>query len=614
MTKKRNSIVDTESIDDIIRDLVKKRGSLKGKFTLFSKFVQSLEASNPTEIQKTELDERLKKIEVVFDQFCSIQDDIDLYVSGSQIDKELQERESFENQYYAIVAKSKCILKESSTVHSDNNNCKSHAHGIKLPTITLPNFDGSYDQWLEFRDTFLSLVHSSKTLDNIQKFHYLRSVLSGNALQVIKALEFSAQNYIVAWDLLENRYNNSRLLVHNHVKALFTVQAINKESAPQIRKLMDAISRNLRALKTLGEPTDTWDTLIIYIIVTKLDSTTEREWELFRGTLTNSSSNKTISLSDLMTFLKDRADFLETVKPSHSKSMDSSQNNHTKNMSSVKTHSHVSTQKDGKKSANHTKSPRYKCNLCSSNHPIYSCDEFLLLSSKDKLKLIDEKNLCRNCLRAGHALADCWFGPCKHCNKKHNTLIHSEFVDANEPSTVSHTAQIVASESTTEITHKNIASSTASRSHTTHTPYKVGNLDTRYFYDQVLLSTALVEIADAENKYHTTRALLDSGSQHCFISEKLCKTLNIPTIQATMQVIGVGNSVTQSTQLCKLKMRSKTSSYNTHINCLVLSQITAQLPSLGIHHKIEIPNNIQLADPDFHSSNEINLLIGADKF
>lgn len=184
---------------------------------------------------------------------------------------------------------------------------------------------------------------------------------------------------------------------------------------------------------------------------------------------------------------------------------------------------------------------------------------------KINLKLIDEKNLCRNCLRAGHALGDCWFGPCKHCNKKHNTLIHSEFVDANDSSTVSHTVQIVAQpESTTEVTHKNIDSFTASHSHMTHTPYKVDNLDTRYFYDQVLLSTALVEIADAENKYYTTRALLDNGSQHCFISEKLCKTLNIPTIQSTIQVIGVGNSVTQSTQLCKIKLRSKASSYNTH--------------------------------------------------
>lgn len=38
------------------------------------------------------------------------------------------------------------------------------------------------------------------------------------------------------------------------------------------------------------------------------------------------------------------------------------------------------------------------------------------------------------------------------------------------------------------------------------------------------------------------------------------------------------------------------------------------MPSLGNNHNIQIPENIQLADPNFFLSNEIDLLLGADIF
>lgn len=49
-------------------------------------------------------------------------------------------------------------------------------------------------------------------------------------------------------------------------------------------------------------------------------------------------------------------------------------------------------------------------------------------------------------------------------------------------------------------------------------------------------------------------------------------------------------------------------------NCLVLSRITAQLPTLSACVNLNIPQNIQLADKDFYLGTNIDLLIGADKF
>jgi hypothetical protein len=368
-------------------------------------------------------------------------------------------------------------------------------------------------------------------------------------------------------------------------------------------------------------------TLIVYIIVTKLDSSTEREWELHKSSINH--SNKKLALSDLLTFLKDRADVLETVQVSQSKYVDngprkSSLSNHSKH-----THSNISTQNDFSKSSNSYSNinslKRYKCILCQGNHMhgnLYACEDFLKLSIKDRFKYVIEKNLCSNCLRRGHIfnciIKDCWYGGCKQCNKKHNSLLHKESVDNGASSLSSPAvAQSSQAESPREACLASCTHIVHSVSHDASDSLLANNstdCKTHALSQQVLLSTALVEIADVNNKYHTFRALLDNGSQHCFISNSLCKKLKIPMIQSTVQITGVGNCVTQSTQSCTINLRSKTSSYNTRISCFVLDCVTSRLPPLDNNSHIQIPENIKLADPDFSLSNEIHLLIGADLF
>ncbi|GBP58725.1 hypothetical protein EVAR_35504_1 [Eumeta japonica] len=55
----------------------------------------------------------------------------------------------------------------------------------------------------------------------------------------------------------------------------------------------------------------------------------------------------------------------------------------------------------------------------------------------------------------------------------------------------------------------------------------------------VALSTALVEAADVNDKYHVVCELLDNGSQHSIITEKLCNRFNIPTLPSTNRFSGV---------------------------------------------------------------------------
>lgn len=646
MTKKRQSSVDFEdTLRVTIKNLVKKRGVIKSKFSLFVKFVESLTSTDLTLLQKTELSTRLQKAETLLEEFTEIQDELDLKVSDDQKSSESLERETFQNRFYSVVSSAKCMLTvQPATESIPTTSSKGKNRKITLPTISLPSFDGSYDKWLPFRSTYLSLIHEVSDIDDIEKLHYLKSAVTGNALNIINSLELIPENYSVAWSLLESRYNNNRLLITNHVKALFNIPSIRTECPFQIRKLIDTVVKNLRLLNNLGEPTQSWDTLIIHLMVTKLDSSTEKQWENYKSrnvygdTQDTTNSSIKITLDFLLKFLRNHADELESVKSSHSKSHD---NTHTTHNHTIKkfslptnTHTHISPPRlthnyiSLQNNKLHNKNIRVRrCNLCNGVHSLYSCGKFINMSFKDKTTFLNNNKLCTNCLRAGHNSSECWFGSCKHCNSKHNSLLHCENINND---TSNHTSSMVAHTNTLNslssppvVAHTELSSADNSQVTLLHaSTHKSLNINSPYIGDNhvnllnpVLLSTALVEVADTNNRYHTCRALLDNGSQHSFITESLCKKLNARVIQSTINVTGVGNSVTQSTHSCFIHMRSKTSNFNKRFNCLVLPRITAELPSFNINNiRFNFPDNIILADPYFNSPDQVDLLIGADLF
>lgn len=112
----------------------------------------------------------------------------------------------------------------------------------------MPTFSKNYEQWQQFYDTFKALVDNNTNLDAVQKFHYLKSALSGAAAQTIHSLQITNKNYLIALELLTKRFQNTRLTIHYHVHELFSLSPIPKESAELLRALLDNFQKNLRVL------------------------------------------------------------------------------------------------------------------------------------------------------------------------------------------------------------------------------------------------------------------------------------------------------------------------------------------------------------------------------
>lgn len=69
---------------------------------------------------------------------------------------------------------------------------------VNLPAIHLPLFSGEYELWPSFKDLFSSLIHNCTTLSDVEKLHYLKTSVAGEAATLLKHIPVTSVNYIQA--------------------------------------------------------------------------------------------------------------------------------------------------------------------------------------------------------------------------------------------------------------------------------------------------------------------------------------------------------------------------------------------------------------------------------
>lgn len=80
-------------------------------------------------------------------------------------------------------------------------------------------------------------------------------------------------------------------------------------------------------------------------------------------------------------------------------------------------------------------------------------------------------------------------------------------------------------------------------------------------------------------------------------------------------VKGVGQILTNINNQVDILIKSNHNNYSKKLRCLVLPHITDNLPSMSFDKaNLNIPLNLQLADPEFNISSEVDVLLGASVF
>ncbi|KAJ8963863.1 hypothetical protein NQ317_004277 [Molorchus minor] len=322
-------------------------------------------------------------------------------------------------------------------------------------------------------------------------------------------------------------------VISNMGSAIFEHPNVIKESHVELRKLFDNVTKHLRSLKILGENTDEWDRLIIYVISNKFDPVTRRDWE------SHKYKDDLPKMSDLNEFLRLKCEVLEKNRI--------------------------------------TESNKNQCFYCNKNHLIYNCEMFLKLNINERIAAVKLSQIV--------------------------TVENRQHVEKTEP--LAHGSATTSSNGEAG----NVPFANSVNNHTFKYTVATSNDTT-----QILLSTAIIKIKCNEG-YVKCRALLDSGSQSHFISEKMCEKLSLKPSYVKHAVRGVGRTLTNINKQVDVSIMSCYNNFNMNIKCLVIPQITDELPLKSFDkYLLNIPSTINLADPEFNNTGEIDILLGSNVF
>jgi hypothetical protein len=265
---------------------------------------------------------------------------------------------------------------------------------LNLPVINLGTFSDNYKNWTNFKNSFKSVIHENKGLNNRQRFQYLKSCLREEALRAIQSLPIEDENYEKAWEILENRFKNTRLIVQDHVTSILNAPTMNKQSRTALRELLDTLTSNIAALKTLKIQVESWDALIIPIITEKLDYNTKKDWQ-------TSLDTKVPTYGQFINSLEKRCTVLESLNSISTKSPNQAQSSNSSFQKSTQP----------SKSTVALAATNQNSNLCiyckKANHSMHQCTEFLNLSIQSRNEKARLMKLCLNCLRNNHATSAC---------------------------------------------------------------------------------------------------------------------------------------------------------------------------------------------------------------
>lgn len=492
---------------------------------------------------------------------------------------------------------------------------------LKLKPVDIPTFSGDYKKWISFRKVFDSMVHNDKKIDKLDKMHYLKSSVSGEAERIISQFDITPEAYDEAYKVITERFHNEVILVDTHIMSILSQPNLTSESGTDIKELMDVTTENLRALKFLNIDTTTWDPILLLLLVQKLDRFTRRLWE------------QTLKPKVRPT-MKEFLEFLETrfyalgCQQNFSFSIGTIEKPQSKYRNFKKAFGSEHTFNDGQvfpprvhqNFHNTSQSKQKQCPFgCGEIHNATDCERFRKSKLEMRMELVNGSKLCKNCLKSH--FGKCSLKPgCQKCGKYHHTLIHPVTDQlTNQGNSANNTANAKPQQS-----NQANGSSLSLKNHHIHTQqgenHKPSNNNHEgseciAWDEPVLLATAIVLIrSERDNSFYPFRALLDQASEASYVTENVLQFLGLKRKSVVAATSGLGGVKTGNIKyVVDFELGSKRNpAFSMKVQAPVAQKISNLLPSSCLD-KIDWDHikDLQLADPDFRTPGKIDLLLGA---
>ena len=467
----------------------------------------------------------------------------------------------------------------------------------RLPKLTLPTFSGEPLQFQTFWDSFVAAIHNDEGLTGVQKFHYLRAQLQGDAYNVIDNLPLTDLNYEHSVALLKERFGQPYKLVDAHMNALMHLpKPVN--SLTSLQNFHDKLESHMRALMSLGKSPDTYSTMLTRMVLGKLPADLRKQFA-------RDNSGGEWTIRDVMACILKEIRVLEI--------------GHYSNDSNKEFHSTAASLHTGAaKSAGQREKREPVCTYCKGSHTANQCT--VVTDHQQCTSIVKGAGLCFNCL-AHHRVSQCTSRRrCKQCNQKHHTsLCHSLIATTRNPQPPPpSTPQLPPAPVANHIRSVPPPQAPPAASTSALTTVSRPQPPLEYIRSPCLLKTAIATVS--AGPYSTEgNILLDEGAQHSFISQDLADRLCLKTTnreRVSLSSFGNRASSARLLQVATISIHTIGQSPIT-ISVLVVPQLAAPLQNSMRMELTKLPylKGLQLAHPVTEDDNfEINVLVGADYY
>ncbi|KRZ75294.1 Gypsy retrotransposon integrase-like protein 1 [Trichinella papuae] len=448
---------------------------------------------------------------------------------------------------------------------------------VRLPKLEIKKFSGEYHDWQRFHDEFEATINSNPNLSLVEKFNYLRSLLSGNAETAIQGLTLNAVNYETALTILNEKFGDPQLLIEEHLKSLQNLPVItNQWDSKRLEIFVNDMEINMRGLETLKTPPVVYQAVLMPLILSRLPREISVEWK-------RQNPNRQKGMYELLSFLKTelRSREVSTFAWRERKSVPPFPSNRK------------TVPRGQYTTAALQATVRKACFICEEDHAIENCPKFIRMNPKERITNVKRLRLCFLCLKRGHSVASCKAKlKCRieECSKRHHPLIHlnqdRRSVSENQPN--------IPEENKVHVTHA-----------------MVGNRGT-------LLQSARARLYNEEGNSMIINCLFDSGSQRSFVKKSVAEALSLKGPYETVSIESFGNISSECLRVRRVKFwltSVRNTSHNKQmVEALCLKKITDR-PNVRLDIKqYSHFTSLQLAEDFTDLSSTFDVLIGLDYY
>ncbi|GFX92508.1 integrase catalytic domain-containing protein [Trichonephila clavipes] len=242
--------------------------------SLVTKQINKLESEISNTADKTTVHEICMQLISKFEELSTLDKEIENLIDIESLEEEIVTREEYRDKFIIWKIRAEHYVESVSNI-TIQNSVENLPETIKLPLnstvssiltnqpclskLTLESFSGKdISSFPSFWARFNSAVHENSSLNDVDKFSYLKSVDTSDAELAIRGLTLTSENYAKAIKILENRFGRKELIVDFHMNRLLNLTPVRKSfDVIALRNLYDhTLEYNKKHNETQSQITD----------------------------------------------------------------------------------------------------------------------------------------------------------------------------------------------------------------------------------------------------------------------------------------------------------------------------------------------------------------------